>query len=385
MVNVTNVPAGSACKDNSVCFAKVLIDDGSLERGCLPFTDVTTCMLDEHCSFCNNEENCNSGPLPRDRLQCVVCEDCYENATLPLGQVCEKFTVDDLCFTYTDPKTLKTSRGCHSQEIPVNGDCIYDTCEDSNCNTKVPEIPAFSCHECLGKGNECVSGLKTLESVRCTHGNRCVSRYDSETRNVERRCVASGKEVCEGANGICKICEEENCNKGIFPEDRLSCLQCKSENNTDNCYNGTVPAFQCDTYDRFDRCYTFIDHIGKMHRGCESDGYCKAADKCFMCGVDGCNTKNKTDDLNLPKFECYKCLGADAVCLLGTSSTESCQNGNKCIMKVTDNKIERRCVFNEEEVCASNSTCGLCSEHKCNGGVFPKDKVELFYLVMIKI
>lgn len=55
-------------------------------------------------------------------------------------------------------------------------------------------------------------------------------------------------------------------------------------------------------------------------------------------------------------------------------------------MKVTDDKkIERRCISNEEEKCEAGSNCVLCDGNQCNGGVFPKDKVELFYMVMIKV
>ncbi|KAL5278421.1 hypothetical protein ACFFRR_003203 [Megaselia abdita] len=388
VANVDNVPAGNTCHDNSVCFYRVDIEDGTLERGCLPFDKLTDCM-DDHCSFCNYEDNCNKGVYPRDRLQCVVCEDCHDNSTLPTPQICDSYKVDDLCFTYTDPKTNKTSRGCDSQGIPVCADCLYNTCKGAGCNTDVPVISSFTCHECLGDEGDCISGLDTLETVRCTHGNRCVARYNSETKNVERRCVASDKEVCdktEEAQGTCKICEDENCNKGVFPNDRLSCLQCESEQKDDNCYNGTVAAAHCSSYDRFDRCYSFIDHNDVFHRGCESSGYCKGTDRCYMCGVNGCNTHNKTDEPKPSNFECYKCLGADAVCLLGTSPTEACQNGNQCIMKVTDDKkIERRCVLNEEETCKANTTCVTCTEDRCNGGVFPKDKVELFYMVMIKV
>lgn len=355
----------------------------------MPFNDdLMNCMKEEYCSFCNNEDNCNGGVFPKNRLQCFVCEDCHENTTLSSPRVCDKFAADDTCFTHTDPKTMKTSRGCHSQAIPVCADCVYQTCEGNACNNEVPEISTFSCHECLGSEGDCVSGLDTLGTVRCGHGNRCITRYDLETKQVERRCVASDKEQCAKNDENCKICEGENCNKGVFPEDRLSCLQCTSENNVDDCYNGTVASTLCDTYDRFDSCYSFIDHSDKMHRGCVSGGYCENTDKCYKCNLNGCNTHNKTDEPNPnpSAFECYKCLGADALCLLGTSPTEVCQNGDQCIMKVTEEKkIERRCVLNEEEVCAANTTCTSCKEHRCNGGVFPKDKVELYYMVMIKV
>ncbi|KAL5278414.1 hypothetical protein ACFFRR_003196 [Megaselia abdita] len=362
---------------------------GDTIRGCS--IGENPCEGNALCETCSSDI-CNGGIFPDDRLKCLQCDDCYNSTSFPLPTYCQNYLDNDQCFTYFDPTSLSTSRGCvSSPPFALCGNCLYEKCSYDGCNTLQPEISNFTCYDCIGSDGDCIDG-QNLESTRCAHGNSCLVRYDNTSRTVYRGCVAFEKEECSDddlANGFCKTCSTENCNGGIFPEDRLLCLQCQGKNGTD-CYNGTSKSNACSRIQKFDRCYSYIDHQDIMHRGCESDDYCEGSESCIYCSLDGCNNISgngeSPSEPNVGTFSCFSCAGNDVACLLGSVPTQPCEHGNKCLMKVNaDKSIERRCVSSLFETCENKTTCETCDGNMCNGGVFPKDGAELFYMIKIRV
>uniref|UniRef100_T1GCA8 DUF753 domain-containing protein n=1 Tax=Megaselia scalaris TaxID=36166 RepID=T1GCA8_MEGSC len=295
---VANTNSSKTVDCKTACFS-FINNVGDTVRGCAINDDI--CQNNELCSTCKTDL-CNQEVFPESRLQCVQCENCFNSTTLPQMSYCDIYNPEDECYTYFDPKTLLTIRGCTSSSMPpMCGNCNLEKCQTDGCNNKQPEISNFFCYECYGSDEDCVSG-KNLEAVRCAHGDRCITQYDNSTGNLWRSCVASKTEECskeDEANGFCEICTKDKCNDQLMPSDRLYCLQCEGQNAT-NCYNGTVGSTPCLRAQKFDRCYSYIDHKDVMHRGCESDGFCDGSDQCVYCGKDGCNNVDGNGNPDLP-------------------------------------------------------------------------------------
>lgn len=68
-------------------------------------------------------------------------------------------------------------------------------------------------------------------------------------------------EIPEDAQDDATACDRDGCNKIIFPDDRIKCVKCSS--NDDFC---TTPdaslLYPCKNYEENDSCYTYV--IGKL-------------------------------------------------------------------------------------------------------------------------
>lgn len=185
------------------------------------------------------------------------------------------------------------------------------------------------------------------------------------------------------------MCDSDNCNNIVYPENRLRCHSCDTCDYIENDRQLSI----CENYRSFDTCYVVVDQVANpetstidiiSHRGCESttsdDGffYCvNHWDKCVTCSEPGCNSHPSYAESEL---KCYKCDGDN--CVFGQEGTESvlCDynkflgaeeycytyktNGGRvtrgCLMELSANdEIRKNCLANDDH-------CQMCSGSECN-------------------
>lgn len=87
----------------------------------------------------------------------------------------------------------------------------------------------------------------------------------------------------------CQTCRGSNCNSGLFPAQRLSCITCTGDANSTCAGNITLPMTICPIYRDDDRCFVARPE-GNFERGCLSSATqtCQG-NFCQTCVGMGCN------------------------------------------------------------------------------------------------
>lgn len=166
----------------------------------------------------------------------------------------------------------------------------------------------------------------------------------------------------------------------------ISCLACKDEKSC-----ATPASKACARFD--DECVTVFSEDKKLITlGCSSEVFednCVKNDKnvCYRCESDGCNNAKSDKEY----IECHKCNSFyDPVCLKPTESTGSIKKCQKsCVTKMqprdeTYKKFDvvRGCFDDldkdERDKCKDDKLCNECSKGKCNGGIFPADRLRCY-------
>lgn len=310
--------------------------------------------------------SCNSGTD-------VNCKNNPENV--------RTYCQSETCFGRNNPETNIYTRGC-LKETEVQG-CVEDlncfTCKDSeHCNEK--QDPVLECFQC--EGDSCVNiDFATQTRQQCKDGGKCITQLNSNGQ-VVRKCTASENEKCTD-NTTCSICESQLCNGGLFPADRLKCLQCDSATAGDECSVSNDKFLKaCNLYKKDDQCFKFADDKDLIHRGCVSDNNVGCTDdNCVKCSGDKCNNEGLEVANTL---KCVKCDSSkDEECEAGKLTVEPVLcNGNHNLNKpetcfvqnVTsgDNKIttKRGCFqelsTDEQTACIDSETCHTCGIEGCN-------------------
>lgn len=244
------------------CFTH--FDNNHVVRGCLsdaPTAIATKCQSNSlSCNLCNsnNTEICNGNTMGGDE-RCIVCDSrtdplCEQHLNVTMSQMCGSAKDNAAgCFLRVANGTI--SRGCAStlNEVELNdcnagGDCKL--CYGQNCNRK---IEFQSCLQCNSThANDCVYGGETVPTAICReYLDFCMVRVDKQGV-THRGCL---KQISDNSDEtLATTCANNNCNDGIFPNDRHRCYQC---NDSRTC---AIKELQvCQTYSKNDRCYTYID------------------------------------------------------------------------------------------------------------------------------
>lgn len=198
----------------------------------------------ETCFACDSNEN----PLCRHRPHELGFEMCSNlQSTEPKG--CFLHIVND-----------RYTRGCIAH-LPdkLKIECKANTeqcksCVGKNCNGK----PSFQqCIVCNSRDDpDCVSNAENSKSEICKEYLTSCRVGIDDHGITHRRCtgdyLADKRLFTKGMDN----CWDMNCNKDLYPSNRLKCYQC--EDDDDNCGNPTAEHLKpCAVVSKIDKCYTY--------------------------------------------------------------------------------------------------------------------------------
>ncbi|XP_065369864.1 uncharacterized protein LOC135962058 [Calliphora vicina] len=368
-----------------------------LIRTCLndkEVSDQNTCSggKDGKCSACSGSK-CNTNNMPENRLSCFTCQG--ETCEEPKTNVCPLYKENDQCFIRFDDTNSVSEMGCISSFRNQDLESILKTkrvhvCSGTDCNTldKIPS--AQSCAVC--DSTEDVScavnpiEIGTFNTCSMLPYTSCYSKLTT-SGTTERGCLTDLPDddfvACIlGNDKNCGVCNENGCNREIFPVDRQQCFTCNSEEES-NCDSFPVTKMACPIVSDSESCVSALSGNVTI-RGCKSSIYCDANDSatCRSCFGSECNSielLNKQDDgyhgvwQDLP-LKCHTCEGEHCLYSLGPTVTCSSRNINQDCMTVFDaqGRVERRGCSDDVEdykdlYCRQNpERCFRCKSNECN-------------------
>uniref|UniRef100_A0A182QSB0 DUF753 domain-containing protein n=1 Tax=Anopheles farauti TaxID=69004 RepID=A0A182QSB0_9DIPT len=311
----TNPAALTTFDKCASCATAIITSDGktTTRRGCLvdlPATVSASCTAtattgSTSCLRCSTN-HCNVVNFPGDRLQCYRCTTppCISHQDVRL-EYCPDYRTGDSCLLQTDTTDQLLRLDCRSSltdtELSAcSGRC--QTCSTSGCNDPMAYGTSGSCVKCRSSLNSlCREQAAQVAPEPCANPANvaCYSRLvDGVT---ERGCMsdlaASEQSACtRGEN--CLICgsRTENCNTVQYPVAPITCFQCDSRTDGENCKQAQTAgtATECPTYDTANKCYTIVQSNGDTVRKCSTvarEVECASASACEVCLFRGCNSK----------------------------------------------------------------------------------------------
>ncbi|XP_061391002.1 uncharacterized protein LOC133326366 [Musca vetustissima] len=158
-----------------------------------------------------------------------------------------------------------------------------DSCVQCNSSTdpKCATQPEnFLAKQCANTSSTCYVRVVDGVTIR-----GCASELDNAT-------LAS----CNN-NMECMTCSfMEGCNGAVFPQYRLSCIQCSGNLNSTCSLDIAARPTICPTYKLGDKCYIRRDDMNttqSFQRGClstaQANGVCTDLSDCYTCEGAGCN------------------------------------------------------------------------------------------------
>ncbi|KAL7740569.1 hypothetical protein ACLKA6_009456 [Drosophila palustris] len=266
------------------------------------------------------------------------------------------------CFIKRAPDGTVT-RGCLTDTESCQAPACQ-TCESDNCNF-------LMCRKCVGPQTGCGTKIVADDKYNqlCAANEVCRNEVNSNGEVVQQ-CGAA----CEKGATNCKTCKEDNCNLGIFPEDRLLCYQCSGA----ACNKVSAAMLSpCALYRSEDACYTYGTADSNMHRGCTSDTNAKCTksstdSNCAVCdGPNGCNNRPFERVLG----SCIQCSNNDT-CIQGQQADKAkkcaaskfTQTENVCYYKLDASGLVSRGCVNElqGQECLATQNCIQCNGTDCN-------------------
>ncbi|XP_055387107.1 uncharacterized protein LOC129615760 [Condylostylus longicornis] len=177
-------------------------------------------------------------------------------------------------------------------------------------------------------------------------------------------------------------------NKGLFQDLPIRCLTCSDE---DSCKETEPKYHTCEL--NTDTCLTiFNENDIVIKRGCYSANKISCDDKknsCYECKSNDCNiAKSKTEFI-----KCYDCSTFDnpeCVNVVEKSNVPIIECRESCmstLIYVDDRNLTyeavRTCLDDKEKedqkTCDDEKFCKSCKEDKCNGGLYPADRLECIH------
>uniref|UniRef100_A0A182K4N0 DUF753 domain-containing protein n=1 Tax=Anopheles christyi TaxID=43041 RepID=A0A182K4N0_9DIPT len=307
----TNPAALSTFEKCASCATALITTGGKniTHRGCLANlpADVSsqcTVTASSACQRCSTNR-CNVDNFPADRLQCFRCVDppCVSHQNVRL-EYCPEYRAGDSCLLELDSTGQLLRLDCRSsltetELTACTGRC--QTCSASGCNDPQAYGTSGSCVQCRSSFNSlCRNQALQVAAEPCNDpaNTQCYSRLvDGVT---ERGCMsdlaASAQSACtRGEN--CLVCKSRmnNCNTVQYPVAPLTCFQCDSNIDGENCKSAqTGTAAECPAYDTANKCYTIVQTNGDTVRKCSTlarEVECGSISSCEVCLFSGCNNK----------------------------------------------------------------------------------------------
>lgn len=386
---------------------------GSVHRGC--YSEKICESDDTECKQCSGN-GCNDGvivtpspttpssttpspetpkPTPSPETPKPTGEGCFKcrgDCELPEASKCNSNA--DQCYIKYEGAFEVQEMGCkleYSNQEEIS-DLIkqkkFYLCDGTNCND-LNNFGQKQCTVCSSESDEsCATNpgiLFGLTTKSCgIPYSQCYSRL-LDNGHTERGCLEDLVDDdfldCLGTNSEkCSSCQGDNCNKNVYPENRLSCATCQGK-----CDEASVSTEICLLYQQEEKCFAHYNDVGlPMRLGCSS-----AVSKNDLqewnqqnvlheCSNENCNALEK-----IPQNE--KCLVCDstndercatAPILLRDLLEDTCYAPrNKCYTQIKGTTTFRGCLRNagtqtEINNCENNTgLCQACSGSQCNDKV----------------
>lgn len=382
-----NVEA-TECTDELITSCFVRINEGKIVRGCLPVGDESTCSLDDGaaCKRCTTGE-CNKFQWPRCH-QCGATDNTCSAAKDGTGTFCGKYKPRDQpggkCYERFVGE--KVERGCEADLVTPTGNVCQGneeckSCADADgCNKNAASVfQVTKCVQCDTKDNNdadgtCLDGTKAATNCAEPSDKKCYSRVLVDG-SLEQGCYSklSEAEVTDCTGTTCNICEGDECNKRMFPANRLGCNQCQKSTDPDCAaeLTGDAKSKLCKKYVENDKCYSRVNTALNFERGCQSDlpvneQGCNGLVNCFECEGKSCNALS--EEKLKASTKCQQCNSDDPACLAGTAPAQSCgQENDVCYVRInSEGKLERDCLSNLEDD-AGKIKCNSETDLTCIG------------------
>ncbi|KAM7352124.1 uncharacterized protein ACRADG_004763 [Cochliomyia hominivorax] len=161
--------------------------------------------------------------------------------------------------------------------------------------TKLTVCFAIVCYKCDSISmEECATTLNEtdLPYENCKSLDCIMSIVDTVTY---RGC--GGETPTTGAS-YKKACNDNLCNKGVYPPGRLKCYQCSGR----GCDKISGKPHPCPTHHEEDECYIDAVEVNKIFRGCRSNTNHTISTRAIYCDYNGCNDAPATT-----KLKCAQC------------------------------------------------------------------------------
>ncbi|CRL00354.1 CLUMA_CG013627, isoform A, partial [Clunio marinus] len=245
---------------------------------------------------------------------------------------------------------------------------------------------AFICIDCRSDEDENCATLKTKpNATEKDCGESLCATWIKDTTTF-RGCDT---EVPEDLILDDKICVGHRCNKEIYPEERLKCVQCSSDEEMCSNPNADI-LYPCKNFVEDDLCYTFIIDENRAIRGCMSDQdenveSCNSAgDDCIKCNEDFCNGQSGKTSV-----KCITCSSDEDIACgysqIDMRNSKNCEalieQENLCFAFNNETNFLRGCLNDYPELkpsCEENSEdCQICDGDLCNFMVIAE---ELCYI-----
>lgn len=221
------------------------------------------------------------------------------------------------------------------------------------------KIKCFNCDSGIDENCSTLKDIKKLNFIDC---DESCAVWISDYKTL-RGCTPD--EIDESKKSICDF---DECNKEIFPFDRMKCVKCDEVD--DFCIEpDTSYSYPCKNYSPDDECYTMAYGEQNVIRGCTSDNddeYRTCAANiifCELCKESSCNAINTST-------ECYIC-NDDLACGYNprkSSDTKICESS--CFAYNNETNYIRGCLKDFPELkpqCEENTElCQTCTGKFCN-------------------
>lgn len=239
--------------------------------------------------------NCNSYEIEKSEtrndkvfgeFQCVSCDSkeddrCRNHPELLSRKTCELTNSIDKdlgCYLFHDDFD-RVRRGCVSDlteqlhKMCLNKSDQCKICKESDCNTKVQFQHCYTCtsKDILNCAHNISSELNSAELYRSICPNymdQCLMALDSEGYTV-RQCFLKELVQMEELEkfSMHDVCEENMCNGGMYPENRIQCFQCDGDetcNSLEINKNEPLEEMACKVYSKYDECFMYLDEGEKI-------------------------------------------------------------------------------------------------------------------------
>lgn len=239
-----------------------------VQRGCVSDVDEEKRKQLQICS--SNDD----GICIEQTNTCVICDsnddkNCMDHPKLVGYQTCGPGNSTFGCYLRITDNHAK--RGC-IQALPdvekvecLNQSESCKTCFSQNCNEK---INFQSCYNCNSKDDSHCSEISEFsEMTVCpNYMDKCATGIDAKGYTVRRCSKNSSTDELDFSKRF-EICNESDCNRNIFPTDRLRCFQCEESSdfecqllmtNSSEISSLPIQSKPCRVLSQYDKCYTFI-------------------------------------------------------------------------------------------------------------------------------
>lgn len=134
----------------------------------------------------------------------------------------------------------------------AQGEC--KTCPHNECNEKATFQTCYQCDSTNDRN--CLDWLEPSESIQCRDYLDSCKILITENGKTVRGCT---KDLQNITTNVIHECQENNCNGGVYPQNRKKCYQCSGEDCREELQEASVFYKYCENFLWNEECYGFTD------------------------------------------------------------------------------------------------------------------------------